>query len=293
MNFPQRQPEQPEKKQFKALVLGQDTAITRRERLALDGIWASFCEQVVVQLTPVLRCPVSLQLKGFGPRRYLHYLDDRERDAPMLHFSLDQGGRAFFSTPLSLLLDLYDALLGGVGRLDLARAPYLTEIEAHLLRAPMHALLSAYQAAWAHLQFAPQLEPDYVDFNPYKALICPPNDTVLVCVFQLELPFARGPLELVLPWAPLRRDLARPAPVPRGVTVQLLGDAQLQVALRLGSAELLFQDLLGMEVGDTLILDRPIHGPLPVTVNGLPKFEGYPGERQGRLAARITRVLEG
>ena len=292
MPFPERQPEQPEKPQFKPLALGQATAITRRERQALETIWAGFCEQVVVHLTPILCTKVSLSLKGFGPRRYLHYLDDRERDAPLLHFSLDQGGQAFFSTPLSLLLDLYDAMLGGAGRLDLARAPYVTEIEAHLLRAPMHALLAAYQAAWGQLQFAPQLDPDYVEFNPYKAPICPPSETVLVCIFQLELPFARGPLELVLPWSPLRRDLARSVPAPQGPTVQLPRSTPVQMALRLGSAELLFQDLMGMEVGDTVILDRSIHQPLPITVNGLPKFEGCPGIHKGHLAARVTRLLE-
>jgi len=277
---------------FQPLVLGQETAISRRERAALNQIWSCFCEQVVVELTPILRTQVRLQLQGFGPRRYLHYLDDRERDAPLLHFSLDQGGRAFFSTPLSLLLDLYDAMLGGIGRLDLARPAYLTEIESHLLRAPLHALLAAYQAAWGHLQFAPQLEPDYAEFNPYRAPICSPNETVLVCVFQLDLPYARGPLELVLPWAPLRRDLARPATAPTaGIGVP--GAARLELRMRLGGREVPFQDLLQLEIGDVFLLDRPIHDPLEVTVNGVPKFLARPGRRNGCLAARVCQVLEG
>lgn len=124
MSFPQAQPEKSEKSPFRPLLLGQETAITRRERVALDSIWGCFCEQLIVELTPILQAQVSIQLKGFGPRRYLHYLDERERETPMLHFGLDQGGRGFFSTPFSLLLDIYDAMLGGVGRLDLARAPY-------------------------------------------------------------------------------------------------------------------------------------------------------------------------
>lgn len=292
MPFPQIRPPQPEPSSFKPLVLGQDSAITRRERLALDGIWACFCDQVVVQLTPILRTKVSLKLQGYGPRRYLHYLDDRERDAPMLHFGLDQGGRAFFSTPLSLLLDLFDAMMGGIGRLDLARSPYVTEVESHLLRAPMHALLGAYQTAWGHLQFAPQLEPDYVEFNPYRAPICSPHETVLVCVFELNLPYARGPLELVLPWPPLRRDLARPAPVCTQVGASVPGSTRLQLGLRLGGAEVLFQDLLDLEVGDVFLLDRPIGDPLEVTVNGLPRFLGHPGLHQGRLAVRVSQVIE-
>lgn len=210
----------------------------------------------------------------------------------MLHFGLDQGGRAFFSTPLSLLLDLFDAMMGGVGRLDLARAPYVTELESHLLRAPMHALLSAYQAAWGHLQFAPQLEPDYVEFNPYRAPICSPNESVLVCVFQLELPYARGPLELVLPWPPLRRDLARTSPPSTHLGPSIPGSSRLELGLRLGGAEVLFQDLLNLEVGDVFVLDRPIGDPLEVTVNGLPKFHGHPGLSQGRIAVRVSQVLE-
>lgn len=289
---PQPSPTPPEKPSYKPLVLGQESAITRRERLALDPIWKCFCDQVVVRLTPILRTRVKVKLQGFGPRRYLHYLDDRERDSPMLHFSLDQGGRAFFSTPLSLLLDLFDAMMGGIGRLDLARSPYVTEVESHLLRAPMHALLAAYQTAWGHLQFAPQLEPDYVEFNPYRAPICSPNETVLVCVFQLELPYARGPLELVLPWAPLRRDLARPAPLPPGVGAKIHGTTRLELALRLGGAEVSFQDLLDFQIGDVFVLDRPIGDPLEVTINGLPKFIGHPGVYQGRMAVRVSHVLE-
>lgn len=292
MPIPQERPPASPSRPFKPLVLGQDSAITGREKAALQAIWACFCDQVVVQLTPVLRTQVSLTLQGFGPRRYLHYLDDRERDSPMLHFGLDQGGRAFFSTPLSLLLDLFDALMGGIGRLDLARSPYVTEVESHLLRAPMHALLAAYQAAWGHLQFAPQLEPDYVEFNPYSAPICSPNETVLVCVFELQLPFARGPLELVLPWAPLRRDLARPAP-PNNLPGALIpGSTLLELGLRLGGCELPFQDLLGLGIGDTLMLDRPIRDLLEVTVNGVPKFLGHPGIHRGRLAVNVRQVLE-
>ena len=64
------------------------------------------------------------------------------------------------------------------------------------------------------------------------------------------------------------------------------------LAASLGRAELLFQELLSLEVGDTIRLDAEISQPLKIKVNSKTKFLGQPGIKDGRMATRVIKVLE-
>jgi flagellar motor switch protein FliM len=121
---------------------------------------------------------------------------------------------------------------------------------------------------------------------------------------------AKGLLNLVVPFRYLKAGIPRSSydefvltrtgtnlNVPGGASVTpvfatKIGTAKVPVSVSLGRAELLFQELLGIEVGDTIKLDSEIREPLRVKVNGRTKFLGHPGIKDGKLAARVSRVLQ-
>ena len=74
--------------------------------------------------------------------------------------------------------------------------------------------------------------------------------------------------------------------------VDKIQNAEVPITVSLGRAELLFQELLSLEVGDTIRLDTEISEPLKVKVEGKTKFFGHPGTKDSKLACKISRVLQ-
>jgi len=73
--------------------------------------------------------------------------------------------------------------------------------------------------------------------------------------------------------------------------MQRLQQTVLPVAVTLGSARLSFRDLLQLQPGDVIPLDRGVDEDLAVSVNDRQKFWCRPGLKGRRLAVSITTVL--
>jgi len=68
---------------------------------------------------------------------------------------------------------------------------------------------------------------------------------------------------------------------------QHLGRAPVEVGAVLGSATLYVGELLKLKKGDVLRLDRAQSEPLPVLVEGIPKYRGRPVQRNGSFGVEI------
>ena len=58
-----------------------------------------------------------------------------------------------------------------------------------------------------------------------------------------------------------------------------LSEVPLEVAVEMGHAAITLRELLHLEPGDTIMLDKDIRNDLLVTVGGIKKFWGFPGCR--------------
>src|SRR5690606_25607918 len=72
----------------------------------------------------------------------------------------------------------------------------------------------------------------------------------------------------------------------------LLARSRLDLNVRLGSVDLPASTIVGFEEGDTIVLGTRLGRPLEVLVGGRPRFRGLPGTVGGRLALRVTDVIE-
>ncbi len=67
--------------------------------------------------------------------------------------------------------------------------------------------------------------------------------------------------------------------------------AKVPVVVELGRAELMFQELLYLEVGDCIKLDVEVTSPLKVMINEKTKFLGRPGVKDAKMSVQITKVI--
>lgn len=277
----------------------------------LNKLSTNFAEAVVTQLAPLLQIRFNMELLRFQLRSYGSYLNNLTDPTPLLVFRLDQETQAFFDFDFGLTLAIFEKLMGGRGQSpkDDTRN-FLTDLERAILRRPFSRILGAYGHAWK--EFKP-VEPqwDGLELNPNAVYLYPPTEMMVVTAFQVDVGTCQGIVNVVVPFRYLKgaiprssydefvltrssttitsgQQLASVTPIFAGK----IGGAKVPVAMALGRAELLFRELLTIEVGDTIRLDTEISEPLRIKVNGRTKFRGFPGVKDGKLAARVSSVSE-
>jgi flagellar motor switch protein FliM len=61
----------------------------------------------------------------------------------------------------------------------------------------------------------------------------------------------------------------------------------ITVTARLATAQIGFQEILDLAPGDILLLDKPIHEMVELTIEGRTAFRGRPAQSEGRYAILI------
>lgn len=287
----------------------QTEKFTTDQNRFLEKLFVSFAEAVVTQLAPLLQARFQMELISVKPRTYHAYLNSLHEPTPMIVFRLDNETNAFIDLDFDLTFAIFDKLMGGKGippREELR--PFFTDLEKAILRKPFGRILMAYSQAWKEFK---DVDPQFqgLEFNPNAVHICTPSETMIVTTFQVDVAQAQGLVNLVVPFRYLKNSIPRSSydtfVLTRGATTvaapaqaniphfaNRIGNAKVPVSISLGRAELLFRDLLSIEVGDTIRLDTEIREPLRIKVNGRTKFLGNPGIKDGKLAARVSKLLE-
>ena len=163
-----------------------------------------------------------------------------------------------------LLLDsaaafaLAEALLGASGGEPRA----LTAIERTLLRDIAGVIASLLRSAWPGVEFEMEagLQPP------------PPDEPMLVFEAELAVGETPGCLRLALP-ALLVRLMGQDPPA-QSRQVELLGRASVGLEARLSGPRIRVRDLLELQAGDVLALDRALGDPVDLLANGCPVFRG-------------------
>ncbi|NTW58586.1 MAG: flagellar motor switch protein FliM, partial [Nitrospirae bacterium] len=71
----------------------------------------------------------------------------------------------------------------------------------------------------------------------------------------------------------------------------ILMGSKVKVTTEMGQSVLMFGELMRLQVGDVITLNRSTTDELLVKVEDVPKFKGLPGFSRGNQAVRVTKVL--
>ena len=273
----------------------------------LERVFVAFSEAVITNLAPMLKSKFNMELLSIVPRSYHSYLNSLPETTPMMIFRLDPEVQGFIDIDFGLAFALFERLMGGKGHppRDDSRTSF-TDLEKAILQKPLAKLLDAYTVAWKDIKpVKPQLST--IEFNPMAVHIASPSELMVIIPFQAEIAHASGLINVVLPFRYLKECipkasfdefvLTKNTQTAQGGNQQSvlsvkLESAKVPIVVTLGRAELLFQELLSLSVGDTIRLDSEISQLLRVRVNDQTKFLGYPGSKDGKLACKIERVLQ-
>ncbi|HXG30416.1 MAG TPA: flagellar motor switch protein FliM [Thermodesulfobacteriota bacterium] len=176
-----------------------------------------------------------------------------------------------------------------------------TVIEQRVIKKLVKAALEDLVTAWENI--AP-LGVEYVssEMNPHFITIVTPSEIVIKVEVHVEIEDFKGRVFICIPYAliePVKERLYSGIQSEMSVADQrwvgrleeILMDSYVEVRAKLEDLELTLEELLNLEVGSVISLDRSVEEEVIVEVEGVPKFKGVSGYSRGNQAIKITKIL--
>ncbi len=217
--------------------------------------------------------------------------------APELH------GNAVIEINLKIVFAMIDRLLGGIGGIY-QKFRSLTDIESSLAKNELVRILSMLKEAWSDIyEFSPEVAT--VENNPQFVQIIPPNEMVVMLTFDVRLGEVDGFMNLCWPSSLLESfasNLYAESYFKEGnqsITEQerkqleeRIKDAAIKLSVIIGNATLNLKELLDLDEGDVIMLNKHVDEPADLYVNDKLKFKCIPGTHKGFNAVEIVEVAE-
>jgi len=214
-------------------------------------------------------------------------------------------GQAMLVMSSQFVFNSVEIFFGGKGGSDFKiEGRDFTQIEQKFVARMVGVALKDIEKSWSPLfPMKPQLIRS--EINPQFAQMVPPNEQVIVTTFEADLHFAKGDLMMCFPVAtlePVRDKLSQAYQGEDGGVVdshwrdqlvKRLKEVEMDVVVELGRTHITGRELLALQAGDVLRLDRDISRPVTAKVAGVPKLLGLPGLSGSNKCIQISaRVAE-
>lgn len=283
--------------------------ITKETVKLIKGIYENYCRILTSRLTSTLRlmCDVTVeQVEETIFHEYnnaledyvlmglidVKYPDDTKSDNQIL---------LEMSKPLSFVI--IDRLLGGIGEETEYIRDY-TDIELSLLSNLFKQIIQHMGSTWdSTLEMDTQL--NKIETNARFIQSINYNDTVVVVVLKVVLNESAGKITICIPTNILdeifkkasafsksnarKNDLS--AEQQRHSILETIKSSKLTITGILGKANATLEDVLKMQIGDLIILDRSIDSNIEIAVDNNLWFEGKWGTKNKKGVVKINKIL--
>ena len=239
-----------------------------------------------------------------GPVRVVKYSEFTRNLVVPTNLNLVQvkplRGTALFIFDPNLVFLVVDNLFGGSGQLRTrVEGRDFTMTEQRIIQRMLEIVFDDLEKSWASVH---PVKFEYVrsEMNTQFANIATPNEVVIVTTFNIEFGAAGGEFHVCMPYAMVEpiRDLLCGGMQGDHVEadkrwVQMLSrqvqSAAVELVVNLGQAQLNFEQLLAMQIGDVIALEIP--QPMIGEIDNVPVMECRCGILNGQYALKVERLL--
>lgn len=211
-------------------------------------------------------------------------------------------GYALFVMEAPLVFALVELFFGGANARNVkSEGRAFTSIEQRVIKKVVDIALVDIASAWNAL--AP-VECEYVgsEMNPQFVTIVTPSEIVIKIEIHIEIEDFTGKLFFCIPYSmiePIKEKLHSGIQSDKSSVDQrwvsrlgeMLTDSYVNVSVEIAKTMLTVGELMKLEKGSIIRLNKAVSDGLIMKVEGVPKYVGYPGNSRGSQAVKITRVL--
>ncbi|GJL64868.1 MAG: flagellar motor switch protein FliM [Nitrospirales bacterium] len=283
--------------------LGNQEWIVRGRMPTLDVIHQQFSRLFRLSLAEVLRKTIEVTVTNQSVLKFSEFTRRLPVPAYLQVISMEPlRGYAMAATDAATVYLLVDHFFGGAGQTHVKpEGQDFTLIEQRIMRKVMLMGLANLEKAWDPVHKV-NIKAVRSEMNPQLASIVLPSDIVIVITIGIELGDAVGDLHLCIPYAmlePLRERLQVSFQsdfyeVDQGWVNRFserIRETSVTMSVHLGSTRISVEDLMNFSAGDVIVLEQPTDEPLVGTIEGVPKFYGFPGTTKASQSFQIRSMI--
>ena len=259
--------------------------VSKDQMRALQNLHDGYARILSTTLSSYLRALVEIEIVSVDQLTYSEFMMSVSNPTCIYIFQMEPlEGAAILEINPNLVFLIVDRLFGGQGKAtDHTRE--LTDIEKSVLSKISERALQNLKEVWEHVGiFNPKIES--YETNAQFVQIAPPNETVILISLEVRMKHGSGLISLCFPYMMLESVIDKlsgeswisgqrtTTQETRRLIEAELASTELATHVMIGEATLTMRDLLQLNTGDVVVLDKAAESELVVQIGSRPKFWG-------------------
>ncbi len=277
--------------------------VSKEQLRAVKGIHDKMARNLAAQISSIMRSIVEIQLHSVDQMTYGEFLMSLPSPTSFNVFSVKPlDGSCVIEINPSIAFPMIDRLLGGLGE-SFESTRELTDIELNLLDAILRIVMQRLKEAWGPItDMYPVVETK--ESSPNVVQVVSQNEIVIMVVMEIIIGNSSGMINLCYPVIYLEPILSRLAnrDIMLGETSAkksrnkelnaLVGRAEVFNETILGEANLSVEELLDLEEGDVIRLDRAADDQAIVSIDKKDLFLAEIGLHRFRKSIKLKELIK-
>ena len=277
--------------------------VSKEQLRAFKSIHDKMARNLSSQISAIMRSIVEIQLRSVDQMTYGEFLMSLPSPTSFNVFSMKPlDGAGVLEINPSIVFSMIDRLLGGKGEgYDNQRE--FSDIELNLLDTILRQIMQTFKDAWAPVsEMFPSI--DAKESSPNVVQIVAQNEVVIMVVMEIVIGQSSGMINLCYPVISLETILSKlgsrdlmlsetSSKKSRNKELQaLIGGAGVNISASIGNANLSLREILELQIGDVIRLDRKVDDTVFVAVDGKDKFLADIGLQRYHKTIKIKEVIK-
>jgi flagellar motor switch protein FliM len=279
--------------------------VSKDQMRALQSIHESFARNFGASLSAFLRAMVETRVATTEQLTYSEFIHSLPSPTCFTLLSAPQlSGQLCLEISPLIVFPIVDRLLGGTNSDIFIPQRPLTTIEMRLVNRIIERALTNLSESWSELVKI-DFEVAGTESNPHLVQIVAPNEVVVVIGFEIKVGARAGTMSICIPfnviepiigklanqsWLAYSKHERDSAQVRR--VVQNMRRAEVDLYAFLGQTRMTVGELLALEPGDVIKLEKLSSQDFIMQVRGQSKFAGRLGQLRGNKALQISRMAD-
>jgi flagellar motor switch protein FliM len=267
----------------------------------LQMMHETFARLTTTSLSAQLRTIVHVHVASVDQLTYEEFLRSIPNPTTLAVINMDPlKGSSIFEIDPSITFTIIDRLFGGPGEASKINRE-LTDIELSVIEGIIVRILGNLREAWSNvIDLRPRL--GNIETNPQFAQIVPPSDMVVLITLETKVGDVEGMTNFCIPYLTIEPIITKLSAqywyssIRKGGTTENLAilkkrleTVHVNLIAELGSLDISVKDVLGLQRGDIIKLERTkVDDDMVLKIGNKEKFFARPGIVGSYMAVQIT-----
>ena len=268
--------------------------VTKDQQRTLENLHANFARMAASSFSALQRSVVDVDIAFVDQTTYAEFIMSLNNPSCSYTFAIEPlGGPAIIDYSLPVTYSFINRQFGGSEDPNPPEVRPLSAIERSVMAQVLVRNLADLERTWEML-IKIQVSDAELETNPEFMHVAAPSDTVILIAFEVNTPHASGLVNLCYPYFTLEpvmpylnvtawaaSQAKRASDEVRQSRLDALKTVETDLRVVLGRGKLSAEDVAGLQVGDTVVLDTRADDPAVVYMEDQPIFRARPGKGSG------------